>query len=202
MIGQNRQHPALARGELEFVRPDNPKVLAFVRSTEDEKVLVVANLSRFPQHTEIDLSRFAGATPVEVFGRSSSRSSPATGPGRSPSARTPFTGSCLEPPATAARSLPSLRAQSAWTEVLADTRGWRACSRPTPPSGAGSAARRGASSRRRCSTSSSSPTGGQLADGGLRDRVHRGDARDLPGSAGVRLGRAGGRARADRCRTR
>jgi len=34
----------------------------------DECVLVVANLSRFTQWTELDLSPFIGAVPIEVFG--------------------------------------------------------------------------------------------------------------------------------------
>src|SRR5262249_6471400 len=43
--------------------------LAFVRSFEDEHVLVVANLSRFAQCAELDLSRFQGSAPQEVFGK-------------------------------------------------------------------------------------------------------------------------------------
>ena len=44
-------------------------MLAFVRSYEDERVLVVANLSRFTQYVELDLSAFEGSTPVELFGQ-------------------------------------------------------------------------------------------------------------------------------------
>ena len=39
-------------------------------SYEDERVLVVANLSRFAQSCELDLSQFNGRVPVEVFGHS------------------------------------------------------------------------------------------------------------------------------------
>ena len=49
--------------------PPNRKILAFVREFEDEKILVVANLSRFTQCVELDLSRHRDAAPVEVFGR-------------------------------------------------------------------------------------------------------------------------------------
>ena len=35
-----------------------------------ERLLVVANLSRYAQHVELDLTRFAGMVPVELFGRS------------------------------------------------------------------------------------------------------------------------------------
>ncbi len=60
---------ALGRGTLEFLYPDNRRVLAFVRSFEDERVLVVANLSRFAQCTELDLAKFKGLVPRELFGR-------------------------------------------------------------------------------------------------------------------------------------
>ena len=69
IIEQRKRHKAFGRGSLEFLTPSNRRVLAFVRRCEDEAVLVVANLSRFPQHAELDLSRFKGLTPVEVFGR-------------------------------------------------------------------------------------------------------------------------------------
>jgi maltose alpha-D-glucosyltransferase/alpha-amylase len=56
------------RGTIEFLRPENRKVLAYVRSFEGEHVLCVANLSRFAQPTELDLSRFEGMVPVEMLG--------------------------------------------------------------------------------------------------------------------------------------
>ncbi len=68
VIALRHRSRALSRGTLEFLFPENRKVLAFVRTYEDERVLVVANLSRLAQHVEIDLSRFAGMVPVEVFG--------------------------------------------------------------------------------------------------------------------------------------
>src|SRR5207247_634875 len=56
-------------GSLEFLYPDNAKVLAFLRRWENETIVVVANLSRFAQSAELDLSRFAGCVPMEVFSR-------------------------------------------------------------------------------------------------------------------------------------
>ena len=47
-------------GTLEFLHPENRKVLAFIRRHEDQTVLVIANLSRFPQPVELDLSRLQG----------------------------------------------------------------------------------------------------------------------------------------------
>ncbi|HET8666426.1 MAG TPA: alpha-glucosidase C-terminal domain-containing protein, partial [Terriglobales bacterium] len=69
MIAQRQQFRAMGRGSLEFLYPANRKVIAFVRQLEDEKILVVANLSRFTQCAELDLSKHQGFQPVEVFGR-------------------------------------------------------------------------------------------------------------------------------------
>ncbi|HEY2169927.1 MAG TPA: alpha-glucosidase C-terminal domain-containing protein, partial [Candidatus Angelobacter sp.] len=71
MIAQRKQHPAFGRGKMEILFPGNRKILAFVREFEDEKILVVANLSRFTQCVELDLSRHRESVPVEVFGRNS-----------------------------------------------------------------------------------------------------------------------------------
>ncbi len=69
LIALRQRHPVFGRGTLEFLFPENPKVLAFIRSDGKEDVLVVANLSRFAQCTAIDLSRFDGQLPIEMFGR-------------------------------------------------------------------------------------------------------------------------------------
>jgi maltose alpha-D-glucosyltransferase/alpha-amylase len=68
-LAQRKQSRALGSGSLEFVYPDNRRVLAFVRTHGSEHVLVVANLSRFAQSAEIDLSRFQGMSPQDVFGK-------------------------------------------------------------------------------------------------------------------------------------
>src|SRR5687768_18164969 len=54
---------------MDFLQPDNRKVLAFIRRYEDERILVIANLSRFVQGVSLDLSEFKGMVPVEMFGR-------------------------------------------------------------------------------------------------------------------------------------
>jgi maltose alpha-D-glucosyltransferase/alpha-amylase len=69
LIDLRKRHPAFSRGSLEFLHPDNRRVLAFVRRTGDETILIVANLSRFVQHVELDLSTYADRIPVEMFGR-------------------------------------------------------------------------------------------------------------------------------------
>src|SRR5205807_9319107 len=51
-------------------QPEQSEVSAFLRRWENESIVVVANLSRFAQSAELDLSRFAGYVPMEVFSRS------------------------------------------------------------------------------------------------------------------------------------
>ena len=68
IIGLRKQHSAFGRGSIEFLTPENSKVLAFLRQHNDETILMVANLSRFAQCAELDLSRFRGQIPVELFG--------------------------------------------------------------------------------------------------------------------------------------
>jgi maltose alpha-D-glucosyltransferase/alpha-amylase len=60
---------AFGRGEIEFLHPENRKVLAFIRSYQNERILVVANLSRYSQFVELDLVKFSGMVPLEVYGR-------------------------------------------------------------------------------------------------------------------------------------
>jgi maltose alpha-D-glucosyltransferase/alpha-amylase len=72
-IGLRRQHELFGRGDIRFLHPDNPRVLAFVRESSEgaehhERVLVVANLSRHAQACNLDMSEFAGTVPIEMFG--------------------------------------------------------------------------------------------------------------------------------------
>jgi maltose alpha-D-glucosyltransferase/alpha-amylase len=68
LIALRKSHPVLGVGEIKFLTPANPKVLAFLRSDGQQQILVIANLSRFSQPVELDMKDFAGATPVEMFG--------------------------------------------------------------------------------------------------------------------------------------
>ena len=68
MISLRKRHRAFSRGTLEFLDPDNRKVLTFLRRHEDERILVVANLSRHAQFVEMDLSAHEGLRPIELFG--------------------------------------------------------------------------------------------------------------------------------------
>ncbi len=69
LIALRRQFKAFGRGTLEFLHPENHKVLAYLRRYQDETILVVANLSRFVQAVELDLAALHGMVPVELFGR-------------------------------------------------------------------------------------------------------------------------------------
>jgi maltose alpha-D-glucosyltransferase / alpha-amylase len=68
LVAMRRQHPALARGALEFVACSNRKVLAYLRRDERETILCVVSLSRTVQPAELDLKAFVGRIPVEMFG--------------------------------------------------------------------------------------------------------------------------------------
>lgn len=68
MIALRKLFQVFGRGTLEFLKVENRKVLAYVREYEEERVLCVANLSRFAQPVELDLSRWEGMVPVEMLG--------------------------------------------------------------------------------------------------------------------------------------
>jgi maltose alpha-D-glucosyltransferase/alpha-amylase len=69
MIEIRKRHPVFGLGSYEELTSSNPSVLAFVRSVDDQdRVLCVNNLSRFPQPVELDLRRFMGVTPIECMG--------------------------------------------------------------------------------------------------------------------------------------
>jgi maltose alpha-D-glucosyltransferase/alpha-amylase len=69
IIAMRKRFVAFGRGSIDYLNPANPRIFAFVRQHHDETVLVVANLSRFVQYAELDLSRHKGAMPVELFGK-------------------------------------------------------------------------------------------------------------------------------------
>ncbi|MFN2366967.1 MAG: maltose alpha-D-glucosyltransferase [Desulfurivibrionaceae bacterium] len=69
MIALRKQHKAFGRGSFEFFRPDNRTILVYTRRYKGEIILVIANLSRFVQPAELDLSEFNGRIPVEMIGR-------------------------------------------------------------------------------------------------------------------------------------
>jgi maltose alpha-D-glucosyltransferase/alpha-amylase len=68
-IAMRKRFKAFGCGSLEMLSSDNPKVLTFLRCHEEEKLLVVINLSRFAQTVTVDLSRYAGMVPEELSSR-------------------------------------------------------------------------------------------------------------------------------------
>jgi maltose alpha-D-glucosyltransferase / alpha-amylase len=69
VLALRKRWKAFGQGTMEFLQPENRKVLAFIRRYENETMLVVANLSRFTQPVELDLTAFNDTVPVELFGR-------------------------------------------------------------------------------------------------------------------------------------
>ena len=69
LLATRKRFQAFGRGTCEFLHPENRKVIAFTRTYEEEHILVVANLSRFVQTVELELSAFKDMIPVEIFGR-------------------------------------------------------------------------------------------------------------------------------------
>jgi maltose alpha-D-glucosyltransferase/alpha-amylase len=69
MLAVRRRHEAFALGSFHDLGGSNPSVFAFLREKDEDVVLCVHNLSRFPQAVELELSGWAGYTPVELTGR-------------------------------------------------------------------------------------------------------------------------------------
>ena len=68
MIALRKLFSVFGRGTIKFLDPSNRKVLAYLRQYQDERVLCVANLSRFAQPVDLDLSEAEGVVPVEMLG--------------------------------------------------------------------------------------------------------------------------------------
>jgi maltose alpha-D-glucosyltransferase / alpha-amylase len=69
LIALRKEHPVFGLGTYEVLRPDNPRIFAHVRTYEDDVVLCVHNVARSAQAVELDLSRWEGRVPEEMFGR-------------------------------------------------------------------------------------------------------------------------------------
>ncbi|MDB5196381.1 MAG: alpha-amylase, partial [Flaviaesturariibacter sp.] len=69
IISMRKSFKAFSRGDMKFLSVENPKVLAFTRSYENETLLIIVNLSKYSQPAEVDLSIYKGFLPVEVFSK-------------------------------------------------------------------------------------------------------------------------------------
>mgnify|MGYP000970331833 FL=1 len=66
MIALRKTSRALGRGGVVFLKPENQKILSFLRVAGDETVLVTVNLSRHSQVAALDLPGYAGFLPVDM----------------------------------------------------------------------------------------------------------------------------------------
>ena len=67
IISARKKFKAFGRGDIRFLSVENPKVLAFTRNYLNETILVIANLSKFSQPSEVALDEYAGLIPNEIF---------------------------------------------------------------------------------------------------------------------------------------
>ena len=138
-IAVRQRHPVFGRGGIDFLFPDNAKVFAFVRHDGDERMLVVANLSRHAQSVQLDLHDDRGAVPVELFGGTTF---PQVGEGQYPLTLGPygFYWFALDThardalaDASGSLTLPTLRVADDWQSVFRTrTRGGHALERILP----------------------------------------------------------------------
>jgi maltose alpha-D-glucosyltransferase/alpha-amylase len=68
LIAIRKRYAVFGRGSIEFLRPANEKVLAYLRSYKQRTVLLVHNLADSAQPVELDLRRFQGSLPTEMLG--------------------------------------------------------------------------------------------------------------------------------------
>jgi maltose alpha-D-glucosyltransferase/alpha-amylase len=129
LIALRKRFQAFGRGTIRFLEPENRRVLAYLREYDNERILVVANLSRFVQYVDLDLRRYRGLTPVEMFGRNrfpaiTDRNYPLTlGPHS-------FFWFALEDEKDGkrkARRIPELAVGGEWTEIFNRRERWKLC---------------------------------------------------------------------------
>ena len=68
LIRVRQKYPVFGRGTIEFLLPENEKILAYVREDGTNTILCCNNLSRFAQAAELNMRRFAGRVPIELHG--------------------------------------------------------------------------------------------------------------------------------------
>jgi maltose alpha-D-glucosyltransferase/alpha-amylase len=69
MLSVRATSKAFGRGDIQFLKPGNRKILAYLRVFGDEVILCVVNLARSAQPAELDLASYKGRVPVEMLGR-------------------------------------------------------------------------------------------------------------------------------------
>ncbi len=117
LLGLRKRYRAFGRGSMAFLKTGNKRTLAFLRCYGSEIILVVANLSRFTQHLELDLSQFAGKAPFDVFGRGAF---PVIGDERYPFTAGPHAFNWYSIEQTAEDRGERSRAQGQWPRLVVD----------------------------------------------------------------------------------
>ncbi|HVY75140.1 MAG TPA: maltose alpha-D-glucosyltransferase [Puia sp.] len=69
IISMRKRYKAFGRGNFQVLNLENPKVFAFTRTYEEQTLLVLVNLSKFPQPAELDLGDYKGYQVIEVVSR-------------------------------------------------------------------------------------------------------------------------------------
>lgn len=67
VLNIRKRFDVFGRGAIRFMESTNSKVLCFLRSYQDENIVVVANLSQFSQTTTLSLPEFSSYDVTEVF---------------------------------------------------------------------------------------------------------------------------------------
>lgn len=70
IIAARKKYKAFGRGTMDFLKPKNCKILAYVREYGEERILCIVNLAKTAEFFELDLSQFHSCKLVEVFGHS------------------------------------------------------------------------------------------------------------------------------------
>ncbi len=67
ILAGRKRFQAFGRGTIDFLPSDNTKVLTFIRRYHDEILLIVANLSRYCQAVQIQMSAYRGFSVRDAF---------------------------------------------------------------------------------------------------------------------------------------
>lgn len=69
LIAVRKKYKAFGRGTIKFLKPHNFKILAYIRSYQDEQILCIVNLAKTAEFFELGLSEFEDKELIEIFGK-------------------------------------------------------------------------------------------------------------------------------------
>ncbi len=67
VLAMRKRLKVFGRGDIEFIESNNSKVIAFSRKYEQQRIIVIANLSQFSQSAVLNFSAFKNCDITEVF---------------------------------------------------------------------------------------------------------------------------------------